>query len=279
MTVRCAVCGTELSRVASLFGKRTCRVCRAAAVRNYNTLLVALVEHRADPVLAGGRLSTLGVQAGFDMDTQRRFNLDAFKRLMTTVLERHACLSEMDERNLKIDKIMQALDLDAATLSNADGMMELLSKWQVAMANAGRLVTLQNPGIFLKEGEIAYLVVGAELLKEIRHTVRNYGGLSVRLAKGMYAHVGQSVPHVSSSIEVVDYGTLTVTSHRIVYTGAGQSLEIIYNKLLALNVFTNGIQFHQSNRANAPLFRLNSKNHMIAHVVAATINAAVQRHI
>lgn len=109
--------------------------------------------------------------------------------------------------------------------------------------------------------------------------MRNYGGLSVRLAKGMYAHVGQSVPHVSSSIEVVDHGTLTLTSHRIVYTGAGQSLEIIYNKLLALNVFTNGIQFHQSNRANAPLFRLNSKNHMIAHVVAATINAAVQRHI
>lgn len=148
MTVRCAVCGTELSRVASLFGKTTCRVCRAAAVRNYNTLLVALVEHRADPVLAGGRLSTLGVQAGFDMDAQRRLNLDAFKRLMTTVLERHACLSEMDERNLKIDKIMQALDLDAATLSNADGMMELLSKWQVAMANAGRLVTLQNPAFF-----------------------------------------------------------------------------------------------------------------------------------
>lgn len=109
--------------------------------------------------------------------------------------------------------------------------------------------------------------------------MRSYGGFSFRVAKGLYAHVGQSVPQVSRSIEVADRGVLTVTSRRIVYSGRTQTLEIPYSKLLALNIFTNGIQFNQSNRASAPLFRLSSKDDpMIAHVMAATINAAAQRH-
>jgi hypothetical protein len=194
---------------------------------------------------------------------------------MTTVLARHASLSHTDEADLKIAEIMGALSIDAAALSNAD---ELLSRWQVAMANAGRLITLPDAGIFLKEGEVGHLVVGAELLKEVRHTVRSYGGFSFRLAKGLYAHVGQSVPYVSRSMQVADRGTLALTSRRIVYTGSKQSLEIPYSKLLALHIFTDGIQFNQSNRTSAPLFRLSSKNPMIAHVVAVTINAAAQRH-
>lgn len=139
MTAKCAVCGSQLSWLASLSNKRTCGACRAAAARNYNTLLAALIEYRADPVRAGARLGTLAAQACFDTDAQRRRNLDAFNLLMTRTLERHASLSEKDEADLKIAEIMRALNLDAAALSNAD---DLLPKWQVAMANAGRLLTL-----------------------------------------------------------------------------------------------------------------------------------------
>jgi len=75
--------------------------------------------------------------------------------------------------------------------------------------------------------------------------------------------------------DTVDTGLLTITSQRIVYTGPNRSLEIPYNRLLAAMIFSDGIEFNQSNRASAALFKFGMKS--VAPVVAATVNAAVQK--
>jgi len=46
-----------------------------------------------------------------------------------------------------------------------------------------------------------------------------------------------------------------------------------YAKLVNLSVFSDGVQFHQSNRQTAPLFRLDD-----GEIVAATVNAAARQN-
>jgi len=47
----------------------------------------------------------------------------------------------------------------------------------VARANADRLEVVHDPGVMLKDGEVAYLQVRASLMKEVRHSTRAYGRL------------------------------------------------------------------------------------------------------
>jgi hypothetical protein len=63
---------------------------------------------------------------------------------------------------------------------------------------------------------------------------------------------------------------------RVVYAGRVRSMEIPYNRLLA-NHLSDGIEFNQSNRATAALFRFGTKG--VGPVVAATVNAAVQKQL
>jgi len=281
---RCAACQGKLSWFARFGGRRFCRSCRAKARRYYSTLLAALIARRADPVPSRTRLRALATQAEFSGKEILRLKLVACSELITIVLDQHPVfLSEKEEAQSGLSEIEEALDFDLADAaklipslgSSARDFAELGCKISVARANAGRLETISTTKIFLKKDESVHFEVQASLLKEASHTVRTYAGISHRFAKGTFLHVGQSYPSVYKSIDTVDTGTLTITSQRIVYTGQNRSLEIPYNKLLAARIFSDGIEFNQSNRVNAALFKFGMS--CVAPVVAAIINVAVQR--
>jgi hypothetical protein len=149
----------------------------------------------------------------------------------------------------------------------------LVTRLLIAEINAGRLGTISRPNILLKKGEIAHLEISAQLMKEARDSRRAYGGFTFRIMRGVYYHVGQSQPLTSTHLEVSDSGVLTVTSRRVVYAGDRQSLEMLLAKILAMKVFTDGIEFNLSNRKAAPLFKIPEG---FGHVVAATVNAIMQ---
>jgi hypothetical protein len=55
--------------------------------------------------------------------------------------------------------------------------------------------------------------------------------------------------------------------------GSLKTVDMPYSKLVNLTVYSDGIVFHVSNRANAPLFTIAGGT----DVVAAVVNAAAQR--
>jgi hypothetical protein len=117
----------------------------------------------------------------------------------------------------------------------------------------------------------------ADLLKEV--VQREYQGAShgysFRVMKGVYYRVGSQRGHmveVGRSWQPEDSGTLTVTSQRLVFTGIRRSVEMAYAKLLNLNVFTDAVQVHVSNRQKPTTLRVSDGN-----AVAAVVNAAMQR--
>ena len=47
-----------------------------------------------------------------------------------------------------------------------------------------------------------------------------------------------------------------MTNKRVLYAESRQTIEMLYSKLVNLSVYTDGLQFHLSNRVNAPLFKI-----------------------
>ena len=99
--------------------------------------------------------------------------------------------------------------------------------------------------------------------------------MSVQIAKGVRFNTGgyrgKSVV-VGTSIEEADAGVLCITSNRAVFMGLRQSVEVQFSKLIGVNVFDDGVQFHVSNRQKATLIRVGD-----GYLVAAAVNAVVQR--
>ena len=130
-----------------------------------------------------------------------------------------------------------------------------------------------------KKGEIVHLEFPASLMKEVavREYKGAYQGLSFPIGKtGVRYRVGatrgQSV-QVGTQLQVADTGVIAVTNKRAVYMGTLKTVDMPYSKLVNLTVYADGVQFHLSNRVNAPLFTMQQG----ADIVAAVVNAAAQK--
>ena len=103
-----------------------------------------------------------------------------------------------------------------------------------------------------------------------------YHGVSIPIGKtGVRYRVGGvrgRMVQVGTQLQVADTGLLAVTNKRAVYMGSRKTIDMPLAKLVNLNVFTDGVQFHMSNRVNPPLFQTDQ-----SEIVAALVNAAAQR--
>ena len=110
----------------------------------------------------------------------------------------------------------------------------------------------------------------------IRQWQGGYSGFSFPIGKtGVRYRVGGTRGHsveVGTKLNVADTGLLSVTNKRVVYAGTRKTVEMSYSKLVNLTVYSDGLQFHLSNRVNAPLFTIPGDT----HIVAAIVNAAAQ---
>lgn len=155
---------------------------------------------------------------------------------------------------------------------------DLLNRLVIARVNDGRLGVIPEPHIMTKKDEVVHLETNAGLMKEV--AVREWrggtSGVSFRIAKGVSYRTGairgKSVV-VGTELQVADSGVLAVTSQRIAYMG-NKTIELSYAKLMNLDVFSDGVRVHVSNRQNAPLFKVDPG---LGEVIAATVNAAMQK--
>ena len=92
---------------------------------------------------------------------------------------------------------------------------------------------------------------GQEEQRSSHHPVR-YSGFSFPIGKtGIRYRVGGARGHsvvVGQRLQVDDTGTLSISSKRAVFIGNRKTIEMPYSKLVNLSVYTDGVQFHLSNR-------------------------------
>ena len=277
MASTCSSCAVTLSFVQRLTGRSRCPACaqeekqrRVAAKDEYKAALARLVEVPAALAEIESRLPALAQEAGLADAQRHKLHLETFDTYVDNALE-DDCLTEEEERH--IFQMAAALGLDAQLQLD-----DIMSRLVVAKVNDGRLPTVSEPKIMVKKGEVVHAEMTSALLKsvKIREYQGGYRGFSFRIVKGVRYHTGSTRGRsvvVGTKLEVQDEGILSVTSQRAVYIGAGKTIELPYKKLVNLNVFSDGVQFHMSNRVNPPMFRLKQGH---GDVVAAIVNEASQ---
>lgn len=280
MAATCTVCGAKLSFGRRLTGKTLCEqhqaeqdarekaeaAARVAARQEY----VAVAASAASDPSVVQQLSQIAQRAGLSEADRIRANVEALTGVLGAAIQ-DEYLTEEEEQS--IDRAMTALQVPEADVTNV--LRQFGNGLLIARLNAGRLPTISDPVIFLKPKEVAHIQVEAALLKEVvqREFRGGSAGFSIPIAKGIRYRTGsfrgRSVV-VGTSIEIADSGILCVTSQRAVFKGMRQSVECLYSKLVGVNVFDDGIQFHVSNRKNATLLRVGD-----GHLVAAVVNTAM----
>jgi Ion transport protein len=199
--------------------------------------------------------------------------VDAFRAYTDRVLEDD--FLSVDEQNA-LTAVMEALQISPDSLNST--FRDIAKRLAIAAANAGRLPTLPSSHLMTRANEIVHWEDGANLMKEVvlREFVGGYSGFSFPIAKGIRYRTGSARGHsvvTGTQLQVADNGYLTVTSQRVAYMGARKSIEIPLSKVMGVDVFTDGIRFHISNRQNAPLFQIEQG---AGDAVAAIINAAIR---
>jgi len=165
-------------------------------------------------------------------------------------------LSVAEEDHL--NHLLYALDVQLSSLQARDP--ELWEELYIARINAGRLPEVRNPGIVMRQGEIAHGTFGVALMKEA--TVREWrgrsSGVSVPIGFGMRYRVGRTRGRsvvVGTELVAADSGLFVVTSTRSLFAGSKKTLEFRHDRLVGLQQFTDGVQINVSNRQAASLLK------------------------
>lgn len=190
----------------------------------------------------------------------RRGQLDAaLKKTFVVAVEnvsKDDILTEAEENHL--EKLAQALGLDMRTVFESSPTV--FEQLMVCRINDGRPPVDAHPSVILKRGETAYASFGASLMKEVAQREMRGGGssVSIPLGFGIRYRTGTARAHsvvIGTQLVADDAGVLTVTSQRAIFSGQKKTLEFRYDRLVALQQYTDGLRLGVTNRQAASLFR------------------------
>lgn len=115
-----------------------------------------------------------------------------------------------------------------------------------------------NASIILQKNEVCHyftLAYRNESKEEIIGHTGGYGGVSVRVAKGVTLHSGgvQSQP-IKQNVSHSYKGILYITNKRVVFVGlegSNKNFNIPYNKLISAIKYKDGVSFQLENKSYA----------------------------
>ena len=281
MAKACDTCGRKLSFAQRVIGRSRCDDCMTTvksamttALADYESSLSAVALSGTTSGPATERLRSLEAAISAGRGDFQQAKATFYRALLDRALADEV-LTLDEERQL--DAIGGALYSAEQADAQATVLRDYRGQFLIAIVNDGRMPTMDEPTIILKKGEVQHLVEPASLLKEViqREFQAGSRGVSFRVMKGVSYRVGNTrgrMVEVGRSLEAADEGQLAITSQRVVFTGERKSIEVAYAKLLDMNVYTDGIQFHVTNRQTPTMFRVTS-----GPMIAAVVNGATQK--
>lgn len=279
MADTCATCGAQLGFTRRLTGATECADCaakrkqaQADAKVEYRALIESAASGNADLLTLQSTLPSVAERASLQPQQTRDMNWSALMSAFDRSLADEVITADEEDR---LVRLAESLGFGRSDFERA--IEHKKAPVFIARVNDGRLPEFDSTRIMLKKGEVAHLETSAALLKEVQ--IREFRGgsrgVSFRIAKGVSYRVGASrgqMHVIGTELQTQDEGTLTITSKRAVFAGVRKTIEVSFAKLLGMNVYTDGVQFHVSNRQNPSLFRVES-----GPMVAAAVNGATQR--
>ena len=245
-----------------------------AAEAEHMELLRGMSDGTVELAGLGDKLASTAAAAGMKQNKQAKLVDESFRGLCARVLD-DDILTEDEEKELMTVADTVGIDSEAFAIRYSD----LATRVVIAAVNDGRLTVVENPQLMTKGDEEVYVELAADLMKEVVHREFRGGGsgVSIPIAKGVRFRTGgfrgKSVV-TGTSIEPADSGVLSVTSKRTVFQGSRKTQECRYDKLVALQTYTDAVQLSVSNRQTPSMYGVQDGH---GPLVAAIINAAVNR--
>lgn len=184
-------------------------------------------------------------------------------------------ITEDEEKELKeIQKYLGLAD-DELQISEIElARLRLLNEIQ-----KGNLPTFPVTNLVTQKNERVYWVEPAILMEDKVIRRRYEGGsqgVSFRVMKGVSYRVGGHRGHIVSETGLVPVsdGELLITSKRIIFRGDGKAFAIKLDKLLDIQIFTNGLHLTESNKSNPRKvkFKREGNHDIVGAVLSYTIN-------
>jgi hypothetical protein len=198
------------------------------------------------------RLSQLAAQSYITADKVRRALVVGWGRAAGDLIQR-GILSEDAERRLLT--FSSSLSLTQADLDVVDGSWSRLVKAAIIReVTEGKLPSrfkLNGPPPFnlVKSEQIVWAFSGCQYYEDRIHRTRvgGYQGISVRVVKGVYYHVGgfhgRSVE--THSMDKIDTGVMGITNKNIYFAGKVKIFRVPYAKVVSFDAYSDGIGIHR----------------------------------
>jgi len=129
-----------------------------------------------------------------------------------------------------------------------------------------KLIAGEAPNIALRNGEHLLCVFPNTSLLEpraVRTWLSNYGGASIRVAKGLSFRAGQSrgVSESHDEMRSLDLGTLLLTNERLVFIGSQRTNSVALNKVIDIEGLTDAVVVHREGKEKSPGARVSVSVH------------------
>jgi hypothetical protein len=130
------------------------------------------------------------------------------------------------------------------------------------------------PFSFEKGERLAWAWTGVIFAEE--QTVRtgsSYGGLSLRVAPGLYVHGGQSAPRSATGLVPLDQqGVLAVTDRALYYKGVHHLIKLKYKNLISFNYYIDGVGvWKEAESAKEQVFIVGDDHGWFAYCLVASL--------
>ncbi len=194
-----------------------------------------------------------------------------------SVLQRVFDRVTMDRRlspaeEAEFEALSRSLHIHADHDNKTEGWLEKFRfLWRVENAD----MPVIEPEINLQRGEKCYLSCSAQW-SESRSVVRrvNYSGpaLRIKIAKGLYWRAGSYSVNAQREdvMQLIDSGTLYLTSKRLIFMGGRGNKIILLGKILDFDAFTDGVRIRKE-AGKDPLIEFGADGEVFAAILGRAI--------
>lgn len=237
---------------------------------------MSLVEAAADGVLDDKEVNELKKkQADFGLTDEetKRAKIGAYQTALVSAKADGQITREEEEELARIQKNLGISDIEIAQNKKELARLRLLNEIQL-----GNVPEVSVPNLITEKDEKVYWAEPAQLIEEKVIKRRYEGGsqgVSLRIAKGVSYRVGGSRGHLVSETGLVPVGTgeLVITNKRVVFRGDGKTFSIKLNKLLDVQVLSNGVYFSEVNKAKQKMVKYTQPGNQ--DIIGAVLSHAI----
>lgn len=200
--------------------------------------------------------------------------VDLYAAAFSTIKEDKQVTKEEEQELGEIQKYLGIADEEIQPNKKELARLRLLNEIQ-----GGNIPTIPATNLVMHKDEKAYWSEPAILAEEKvinRRYVGGSHGVSLRIMKGVSYRIGSYRGNLVSETGVVavSNGSLIITSKRLIFQGDKKSFAVNLNKILNIQIFSNGIHFSENNRSKPRLIKFEEEgnNHIIAAILTYAIN-------